>query len=159
MNQVTFENLWLNGQWRSNVAVSVSPSGHVVHMEGERGRVRAAQCRRGCTGTDVARYRGFTGVAEFLYLHRLGASPEAELDADQAIVTAARCTGISLTLLPTLFQHSDFGGVGPTSAQKPFIRSTPQFLTDRSEIRRSHSAPTRRRSFRRCSSAASDRMP
>jgi formimidoylglutamate deiminase len=54
---------------------------------------------------------GYTQVAEFLYLHRLGA--DRQLDADRAIAAAARHTGIGLTLLPTLYQHADFGGAAP----------------------------------------------
>jgi hypothetical protein len=59
---------------------------------------------------------GYTGVAEFLYLHRIGRQPDA-LNADQAIVAAARRVGISLTLLPALYQHSHFDGKPATAAQ------------------------------------------
>ena len=51
---------------------------------------------------------GYTSVAEFLYLHRCG--DRQALDADSAIAAAARRSGIGLTLLPTLYQHPDFGG-------------------------------------------------
>jgi formimidoylglutamate deiminase len=77
---------------------------------------------------------GYTGVAEFLYLHRLARAPAAAQDADVAIARAAARTGIRLTLLPTLYQHSNFGGVAPTPGQRPFIRSTEQFLRDWSEL-------------------------
>jgi formimidoylglutamate deiminase len=69
---------------------------------------------------------GYTQVAEFLYLHRLG--PERAADADRAIAAAAQRTGIGLTLLPTLYQHSNFGGAAPRPGQHPFVRSTAQFI-------------------------------
>ena len=77
---------------------------------------------------------GYTTVAEFLYLHRCG--ERTALDADQAIAAAARRTGIGLTLLPTLYQHSGFGGAPPTAGQQPFVRSSAQFLEDWQELRR-----------------------
>lgn len=79
---------------------------------------------------------GYTGVAEFLYLHRLHKTVNADLDADRAIAAAAARTGIGLTLLPTLYQHSDFGGAPPTGVQNLFARSTEQFLSDWSELKR-----------------------
>ena len=81
---------------------------------------------------------GYTTVAEFLYLHRLGAG--RELDADLAIAAAARRTGIRLTLLPTLYQHADFGGTPPTPGQRPFVRATAQFLEDWQQLRRRYPA-------------------
>jgi formimidoylglutamate deiminase len=77
---------------------------------------------------------GYTGVAEFLYLHRLtrGGPP----DADAAIARAAARTGIRLTLLPTLYQHGNFGGVAASAGQARFIRSAEQFLDDWSELAR-----------------------
>ena len=81
---------------------------------------------------------GYTEVAEFLYLHRCGGG-EA-LDADQAVAAAARRAGIALTLLPTLYQHSGFGGAPPTPGQQPFVRSSAQFLEDWNELRHRHAA-------------------
>jgi formimidoylglutamate deiminase len=81
---------------------------------------------------------GYTAVAEFLYLHRCG--ERRALDADSAIAAAARRTGMALTLLPTLYQHSGFGGAPPTPAQLPFVRDTPQFLEDWQELRRRYPA-------------------
>ena len=75
---------------------------------------------------------GYTAVAEFLYLHRLG--ERSALDADGAIAAAARRTGIALTLLPTLYQHSGFGGAPPTPGQLPFVRDTAQFLEDCDDV-------------------------
>lgn len=77
---------------------------------------------------------GYTSVAEFLYLHRLGELAGGDgrhaLNADIAIATAAKRTGMALTLLPTLYQYSDFGNAPPTEGQTPFVRSTGQFLED-----------------------------
>ena len=65
---------------------------------------------------------GYTGVAEFLDPHRLRRGSTAPLDADVAIARAAARVGIRPTLLPTLYQHSNFGRAAPTPAQAPFIR-------------------------------------
>jgi formimidoylglutamate deiminase len=83
---------------------------------------------------------GYTGVAEFLYLHRLGRGSRTVLDADAAIATAAARTGMRLTLLPTLYQHSNFGEAAPTPGQARFVRSTEQFLKDWSELSRRYPA-------------------
>ena len=81
---------------------------------------------------------GYTQVAEFLYLHRLG--PERQADADRAIAAAAQRTGIGLTLLPTLYQHANFGAAPPRPGQLPFVRSTAQFLEDWQELRNRYPA-------------------
>ncbi len=81
---------------------------------------------------------GYTSVAEFLYLHRLG--ERRSLDADQAVAAAARRTGMGLTLLPTLYQHADFGGAPPWPGQLPFVRDTTLFLEDWQELRRRYPA-------------------
>lgn len=83
---------------------------------------------------------GYTGVAEFLYLHRLARGSKAALDADAAIAGAAARAGIRLTLLPTLYQHGNFGRAAATPGQTPFIRSTDQFLKDWSELARRYPA-------------------
>ncbi len=75
---------------------------------------------------------GYTSVAEFLYLHRLG--DRRNLDADASVAAAARRTGMRLTLLPTLYQHSDFGGAPPKPGQQPFVRETARFLEDWQEL-------------------------
>jgi formimidoylglutamate deiminase len=81
---------------------------------------------------------GYTQVAEFLYLHRLGA--DGQPDADRAIAAAAKRSGIALTLLPTLYQRANFGGAAPQPGQLPFVRSTPQFLEDWQELRKRYPA-------------------
>ena len=54
---------------------------------------------------------GYTSVAEFHYLHRRPAGdhyPDG-IGLWDAIIAAAAASGIGLTLLPTLYQTSDFG--------------------------------------------------
>ncbi|MGN8546799.1 formimidoylglutamate deiminase [Bradyrhizobium sp. 13971] len=75
--------------------------------------------------------RGFTRVGEFHYLHhdRDGA-PYANL-AEMAvrIAEAASASGIGLTLLPSFYAHSTFGGAAPHAGQRRLICSVDQFAT------------------------------
>jgi formimidoylglutamate deiminase len=73
---------------------------------------------------------GYTSVAEFHYLHRpVGEAPSSDTGAQwDAIVNAARTAGIGLTLLPTLYQSSDFGGVPLKPEQRRFFLNTDDFL-------------------------------
>ncbi len=77
---------------------------------------------------------GYTSVAEFHYLHR---DLDGALAADaagvaprtwDALVAAARDAGIGLTLLPTLYQSADFGGVALAPEQRRFRMATAEFL-------------------------------
>lgn len=86
---------------------------------------------------------GYTRVAEFHYLHHdidgitysetyrdtcsHTSSDNALATMAQAIFSAAKESGIGLTLLPVLYQHSGFGEQAPTVGQKRFINSTDQF--------------------------------
>lgn len=81
---------------------------------------------------------GYTRVAEFHYLHHdidgsvYSDSPQTEKPNNlatmaRAIFEAAQETGIGLTLLPVLYQHSGFGEQTPSDGQKRFINSTEQF--------------------------------
>jgi formimidoylglutamate deiminase len=76
---------------------------------------------------------GYTRVAEFHYLHHdIDGSNYSHNSAElatmaQAIFEAAQESGIGLTLLPVLYQHSGFGEQPPTDGQKRFINSTEQF--------------------------------
>jgi formimidoylglutamate deiminase len=191
VTRLTFENLWVDGRWRSDVTVEVDDTGGSAVPGAGRAQDReACEYVRGLTLPGLAsahchafqrilpawtqRCRGdgdsfwtwrtamyaaascmgpaeleavaarcyldllkggYTGVAEFLYLHRVGAGTRAP-DADQAIAAAARRVGLSLTLLPALYQHSQFGRAPPTSAQQRFVRTTPQFLEDWAELKR-----------------------
>lgn len=91
---------------------------------------------------------GYTRVAEFHYLHHdidgstydtntaVGSTSKAISSKGssanlatmaQAIFTAAKESGIGLTLLPVLYQHGGFGEQEPNDGQKRFINSTEQF--------------------------------
>jgi formimidoylglutamate deiminase len=202
MQLITFANLWIDGAWRSDVAVEIDDLGQIARLltgpsAAEQSAAEQSSARRssayvpGLTlpgvadahchafqrmlpawtqrarsaGEDFWSWReamytaaakigyddleaiaarcyldllrgGYTGVAEFLYLHRLRHGSNAPLDADVAIARAAARVGIRLTLLPTLYQHGNFGRVAAGPAQAPFIRSTAQFMQDFGELRR-----------------------
>jgi formimidoylglutamate deiminase len=46
----------------------------------------------------------------------------------QALIDAATTAGIGLTLLPTLYQTSDFGGAEPSARQRQFVLATDRYL-------------------------------
>lgn len=73
---------------------------------------------------------GYTSVCEFHYLHSHGEhrSHEARLAMCQALIDAATTSGIGITLLPTLYQTSDFGGAAPTARQRQFTMETRDYL-------------------------------
>ena len=73
---------------------------------------------------------GYTSVAEFHYLHR---QTNGNLDPEQnglwdAVTAAAEATGIGLTLLPALYQTSDFGGAPLKREQARFALETEWFV-------------------------------
>lgn len=73
---------------------------------------------------------GYTSVCEFHYLHHdLDGNPYAD-DATLArcLLRAARKTGIGLTLLPVLYQASNFGSAPPSEGQRRFIRGTDNMI-------------------------------
>ncbi len=66
---------------------------------------------------------GYTSVAEFHYLHH---APDGSAYVDRAetarrIATSAEISGIGLTLLPVLYQHSGFDRQGPSRGQRRFV--------------------------------------
>jgi formimidoylglutamate deiminase len=74
---------------------------------------------------------GYTSVCEFHYLHN---QPDGQRYDDpvvmcNSLIDAAATAGIGLTLLPTLYQTADFGGIAPTAPQKQFTLETDQFLS------------------------------
>ena len=97
---------------------------------------------------------GYTSVAEFHYLHRQkGGTPYAgSNELWEAISDAASVAGIGLTLLPTLYQTSDFGGQPLKPEQARFASDTDAFLRaveDRIDAeRRGQSARDRSRTQR-----------
>src|SRR5579863_2898134 len=72
---------------------------------------------------------GFTHVGEFHYLHHdRGGLPFADPgELSGRIAAAAVETGIGLTLLPTLYAHSGFGGREPTKRQRRFVNDRERF--------------------------------
>lgn len=73
---------------------------------------------------------GYTGVAEFHYVHH---APDGRPYADRAelalrLIAAARTAGIGLTLLPVLYAHSGFGGQPPVEGQRRFVNDVPAIL-------------------------------
>ena len=97
-------------------------------------RVEAADLRAIATLLFVEMLEaGYTSVAEFHYLHRArdgewDLAPDGTPATWEAIRAAARDTGIGLTLLPTLYQTADFGGVPLRADQHRFQATTAQFL-------------------------------
>ena len=77
---------------------------------------------------------GYTSVCEFHYLHSYAEassekrSHDVRLAMSQALMDAASTAGIGLTLLPTLYQTSDFGGAPPTERQRQFSMETREYL-------------------------------
>jgi formimidoylglutamate deiminase len=73
--------------------------------------------------------RGFTRVGEFHYLHhdRDGTPYANPAEMAARIAHAAEATGIGLTLLPSFYAHSSFGGALPHASQRRFICSVEQF--------------------------------
>jgi formiminoglutamate deiminase len=72
---------------------------------------------------------GFTRVGEFHYLHhdRGGAVFGNPGELAERIAAAAEQSGIGLTLLPTFYAHSGFGGAEPTPRQRRFINDVDSF--------------------------------
>jgi formimidoylglutamate deiminase len=73
--------------------------------------------------------RGYTRVGEFHYLHhdRDGAPYANPAEMATRIAQAAESAGIGLTLLPSFYAHSSFGGAAPHAGQRRFICSIDQF--------------------------------
>ena len=73
--------------------------------------------------------QGYTRVGEFHYLHhdRDGAPYANPAEMATRIARAAEITGIGLTLLPSFYAHSSFGGAAPHAGQRRFICSIDQF--------------------------------
>lgn len=72
---------------------------------------------------------GYTGVAEFHYLHHdaAGVPYRNRAEMGERIAAAAAATGIALTLLPVFYAHSNFGGAAPTPGQRRFIHGAEDF--------------------------------
>jgi formimidoylglutamate deiminase len=73
---------------------------------------------------------GYTTVCEFHYVHHQpSGKPYADPAAmSQAIIQAARDTGIRLTLLPVLYMHGGFDGRALSERQRRFGHTVEDFL-------------------------------
>lgn len=73
---------------------------------------------------------GYTSACEFHYLHnQADGRPFADSDSmSHALIDAASSSGIGLTLLPTLYMTSDFGGAPPTQRQRQFVLDADAFM-------------------------------
>lgn len=65
---------------------------------------------------------GFTSVAEFHYLHH-GVDGSHSTEMAEAVIDAARATGIRLTLLPVFYAAGGFGAA-PRPEQKRFVHAS-----------------------------------
>jgi len=72
---------------------------------------------------------GFTHVGEFHYLHhdRGGVAFSNPGELATRIAAASEQAGIGLTLLPTFYAHSGFGGAEPTARQRRFVNDVDSF--------------------------------
>lgn len=107
---------------------------HANRMSPECLNAVAAQCY-----ADMLK-AGYTAVCEFHYLHNQadGTAYGERATMCQALIDAAATAGIGLTLLPTLYQTSDFGGAPPTPRQRQFVLATDQYLDLIDELSRAH---------------------
>ncbi|MFX5142088.1 hypothetical protein ABTC48_20620, partial [Acinetobacter baumannii] len=73
---------------------------------------------------------GYTSVAEFHYLHHSssGAPYEERTELALRIASAAKHTGIGLTLLPVLYSYAGFGAQPPSVGQRRFINDSDSYL-------------------------------
>jgi len=71
---------------------------------------------------------GYTAVAEFHYLHRDPTDPESADSMFNAIVTAARESGIRLTYVPVHYERAGFEDPEPTSQQATFAMPVDEYL-------------------------------
>ena len=88
---------------------------------------------------------GYTRVCEFHYLHhRPDGRPYADPAAmSQAIIAAARDTGIRLTLLPVLYMAGGFDGRALSDRQRRFGHTVEAFLSLLARLRREENAGLR----------------
>ena len=79
---------------------------------------------------------GYTSVAEFHYLHHdfYGKPYSNPAEMSLAIIKAANNLGIGLTILPVLYQYSNFGGRTATETQRRFVNNSDGFLRIIDEI-------------------------
>ena len=76
--------------------------------------------------------RGFTSVAEFHYLRNEpgGHSYDDPVEMARRILAAGESTGMGLTILPTLYRTSDFGGAPAVEGQRRFVATVEELIGD-----------------------------
>lgn len=80
---------------------------------------------------------GYTSVAEFHYVRNdaEGAAYHPSTAMADAVLSAARRTGMGVTLLPVLYRSSDFGGRPPLPGQRRFVATVEALLDDIASLR------------------------
>ncbi|MCC9164784.1 formimidoylglutamate deiminase [Alcaligenes sp. MMA] len=83
---------------------------------------------------------GYTSVCEFHYLHhqRDGQNYAPISLLAQGVMEAASASGLAITLLPVLYQYSNFGSQAPRQDQQRFLNSPTQLLYLLESLHTSH---------------------
>jgi formimidoylglutamate deiminase len=73
---------------------------------------------------------GFSAVGEFQYLHHQPDGSPYDEPAEMSLrcISAAEQAGVAITMLPTLYNYSGFGGQQSTVGQRRFVNDTDRFL-------------------------------
>jgi formimidoylglutamate deiminase len=73
---------------------------------------------------------GFSCVGEFQYLHHQPDGRPYDEPAEMSLrcISAAEQAGIAITMLPTLYNYSGFGGQASTGGQRRFVNDAERFL-------------------------------
>jgi formimidoylglutamate deiminase len=73
---------------------------------------------------------GFSCVGEFQYLHHQpdGSAYEEPAEMSLRCISAAEQASIAITMLPTLYNYSGFGGQPATAGQRRFVNDADRFL-------------------------------
>lgn len=73
---------------------------------------------------------GFSCVGEFQYLHHQpdGRAYDEPAEMSLRCISAAEQAGIAITMLPTLYNYSGFGGRASNAGQRRFVNDADRFL-------------------------------
>jgi formimidoylglutamate deiminase len=90
---------------------------------------------------------GYTAVCEFHYVHHQPDGTPYAQNAEMArrVTDAAQQSGIGLTMLPVLYQYSNFGAQAPRDDQRRFLNSPEQLLALLDQLRSTHPESNQRR--------------
>lgn len=83
---------------------------------------------------------GYTSVCEFHYIHRAtdGSAYKEAGELSIQVVRAAEAAGIGLTMLPVLYQYSNFGAQLARDDQRRFIHTPTELLALLASLRRAY---------------------